>query len=128
VVSAPLELERDRPNGFRILRNAFPRHRFDYLAVGSAVADGRVSRNGFHMEWSNRKGAAPETFLDSAMLVAKGNFKVMDGFPVALKSEVSRLNDSRMHRPDGYLMDFVPVNAEKINLSDWRNGNRRAWG
>ncbi len=49
------------------------------------------------------------------MLVAESYFQVENRFSVALKAEMTRLDDSGMDRTDGDLMDLIPGNPEKIS-------------
>jgi hypothetical protein len=39
------------------------------------------------------------------VLVSELNLQVMDGFPMALKAEMPRPDDARMHGTDGHLVD-----------------------
>ena len=42
------------------------------------------------------------------MLVAQGDLQVIDVFTMALETEMTRLDDAGMHRPDRHLVDFSP--------------------
>ncbi len=57
------------------------------------------------------------------MLVAEGNLQVVDGLAVALKAEMSRLDDARMDRPDGDFMDFFAGHLEEVG----RAAGSRRW-
>ena len=57
---------------------------------------------------------AGERLLHAAMLVAKRDFQVQHLFTRALKTEVARLNDARVDRADGHLVNLAAIHAEKF--------------
>src|SRR6185295_422072 len=56
-----------------------------------------------------------EEFLDTFMNKVKPRFEVDYGFALDAESEMAGLNDSRVHGPDGYLVDTFTFDlAERI--------------
>ena len=52
------------------------------------------------------------------MLIAQGDFQVIDGLAVALEAEVARLDDSGMHRADRDLVDLLAFHGEEVGHAD----------
>jgi hypothetical protein len=66
-----------------------------------------------------------ERVLDTAMLVPQGNLEVVDVLAVALKSEVTGLDDPGMNGADGDLVNLVSLDA--IEIHDTDNGDVAFW-
>ncbi len=72
------------------------------------MADCGVASSGFHEMYRADIRAACERLFDAPVLVAKGNFQMLDLFAVALETEMPWLDDTCMYRPDS---DFVRLAA-----------------
>src|SRR5271157_4246821 len=69
--------------------------------------------------------------LDATMLVPERYLQVENLLTVTLEAEMPRFDDSRMHRTDGDLMDFVSAHGEEVGYSRQRrlrNAVRRPIG
>ena len=76
------------------------------------MGDDTVSGNRFRNP--DRPGSiAHEEILDAPMLIPESNFKMQYLFTPTVKAEMSRLNDSGMHRPDANLVDAVALDRKK---------------
>ena len=78
------------------------------------MADRRVAGERLDPGGGLPVGTAEERLLDSAVLEAECDLEVEDALAVALETEVPRLDDSRVDRADGDLVDFVPLDAEEV--------------
>ncbi len=84
------------------------------LRVGRRVADRRVAGERLDPGGGLPVGTAEERLLDAAVLEAEGDLEVEDALAVALEAEVPRLDDARVDRADGDLVDLVPLDAEEV--------------
>ena len=114
VVREALELERDAANRLRARRGGERRERLDRLGVGRRVADRGVAGERLDPGGGLPVGTAEERLLDPAVLEAEGDLEVEDALAVALEAEVPRLDDPRVDRADGDLVDLVPLDAEEV--------------
>jgi hypothetical protein len=63
---------------------------------------------------------AEERAFDAPVLVAEGDFEVKHLLSVALKAEVPRLDDPRVHGTHGNLMHFIALDPIKVHDADDR--------
>ena len=56
-------------------------------------------------------------FLNAAMLVTQLYLEIQDLLSVALKTEMTRLDDSRMYRAHRHLVHFLALDAVEIHNS-----------
>ena len=95
------------------------------------MADSAVAGKGLHVMQGARAGTTEECPFDPAVLVSQRYFQVINGFAVALKTKMPRLDDARVYRPHGNLMDLVPRHAEEIHDAHrrrpppWADGVKR---
>ena len=78
------------------------------------MGDGRVAGRRLGVMERARARAADHRLLDAAVLIAQGDLEVEDALAVALEAEVAGLDDARMHRPDGHLVDLLALDPVEI--------------
>jgi hypothetical protein len=114
VVGEPFQFESDGPEPLRAQRRFGPRQGFQGTCVRSGVSDGRVARHGLHLVDRRAVGATYKGFLDAPVLKTERDFEMEHLLPGALKTEMSRLDDARVHRSDGDLVDLPAVHTEEL--------------
>ncbi len=114
MVRDPLEFQRDAAEHFGARGRRGAGQRLDRLRVSRRVADGRVAGERLHEVRRPPVRPADERALDAAMLVAERNLQVEHLLAVALEAEMPRLDDARVDRADGDLVDFLALDAEEL--------------
>src|SRR5207244_435341 len=89
---------------------------------GDRVPGRGVAGNGFDLGESGAVRAAKEHLLDRPVLVAEGDLQVEDLLAVALETEVPRLDDPGVNRPDRHLVHLVALDPEEVG-EDGVEGN-----
>ncbi len=78
------------------------------------MADGGVTGERLHVRNRPLVRSTDEGAFDTPVLVAERNLQVINLFTVALKTEMSRLDDAGVHGPNRDFMDFVAGHFEKV--------------
>ena len=115
VVRQPFELQRDPPKRLRARRHSRSAERLDRMGVGQGVADRRVAGGGLHVVDRPLRRPSDERALDAAVLVTERDLEMEDVLAVALKAEMARLDDARVHGPDRDLVDLGSGNGEEVH-------------
>ena len=82
-------------------------------AVGRGMPHSGVASGAFQQRQAACERAVEQHFFDTPVLVAQGDLKVHDVFAMTLKAKMTGLNDTRVHRANGNLMDFFTINPEE---------------
>jgi hypothetical protein len=77
------------------------------------MADACVTRQGLHVVNAARRRPANQSTLDTAMLIAQGDLQMMYMLAMTLEPKVAGLDDTGMHRTDGYLVNFLAGHLEE---------------
>ncbi len=122
VVCQPLQLERHAAQRLRPQATAGPRPAPRSPGSTPSACPTEVSPATCSIRWIVRLSGPPASARSNpAMLIAEGDLQVEDVLAVALETEVPRLDDTGVHRPDGDLVDLMAVDAEEFG-GDRRDG------
>src|SRR5438552_10816152 len=115
MVGEPLELERHAPQDIGASRDPDAPQRLERLTVRRRMADRGVARERLHVVDGALVRAAGERPLHAAVLVAERDLQVQDVLAVALKTEMSGLDDPGVHGADGDLVHLLAFDPEEIH-------------
>ena len=114
MVGQPLEFERDGPEPLGPQRGFGAGQGFQSGGISRGMGNGGIARDGLHLIDRGAMGAPREGLLDAAVLVAQRDFQMEHLLASALKPEMPRLDNARMHRTDGHFVDLAAVHAKEI--------------
>ena len=72
-----------------------------------------IASGAFQQGQTAGERAVEQHVFDTPVLVAKGDLKVHDVFAMTLKAKMTGLDDARVHRANGHLVDFFAFNPEE---------------
>ena len=114
MVGNPLQLQGHAAEELTAGRDAGCAEGLDGAAVGGGMSGGAVAGQRLRVVDRARIGAAQHRPFHSAMLVAQGDFQVVDRLAVALEAEMAGLDDAGVDRADGHFMDLVARHLEEV--------------
>ena len=79
------------------------------------MADRGISGYGFHHMQRPWRRTADQRPFDTAMLESEGNLQMEHLFAMALKTEMSRFDNTRMNRADSNFVHLVTLHTVKIH-------------
>ena len=114
VIREAFELEGDAAHRLRARGHLRSAESFEDANVRRRVANRRVAGERLHVVDRSLVRAERERALHSAVLVAERDLEVEDLLAVALKAEVSRLDDPGVHGADGHLVHLLALDAIEV--------------
>ena len=114
MVGHPLQLQGHAAEELAAGGNAGGAEGLDGAAVRGRMSGGAVAGKRLRVVDRARVGAAEHRPFHAAMLVAQGDFQMVDRLAVALEAEMARLDDAGMDRADGHFMDLLARHLEEV--------------
>src|SRR5262245_23065531 len=113
VVVEPLHLQQDNAQEARAFRDLGPGSSFERLAVGERMANGSISRNAFGQFHSFGGRAAFKQLLRPLVCEVEPNLQINYRLADDAEAEVPGLDDARMNRSDGNLINTFAADWQK---------------
>jgi hypothetical protein len=114
VIGESLQFQRNPSQGAGSRRSLSTAKRLDVLAVCRRVTHRRIPCQGLYLVNRTFSRSTQERTFNPPMLVSQGNLQVKHMLPMALKPEMPRLNDPRVHWTYRYLVDLFAFHSRKI--------------
>ena len=86
-------------------------------AVGGRMSGGAVAGQGLGVMDRARTGSAQHRPFHAAMLVAQGDFQMVDRLTMALEAEMAGLDNASVDRTDRDLMDLLARHVKEVDLA-----------
>ena len=114
MVGNPLQLQGQAAEELAAGGDARCAEGFDGAAVRGGMPGGAVAGKRLRVVDRAPIGAAQHRPLHAAMLVAQGDFQMVDRLAVTLEAKMAGLDDAGMDRTDRHFMDLLARHLEEV--------------
>jgi hypothetical protein len=116
VIREPLQFKRDGTQPLGAQRRFRAGERFENRRISRRVPDSGVASDRFNRVHRRAMRSAEKSFFNAAMLVAKCDFQMQHFLAVTLKTEMARLNNARVNRPDRDFVNLAAFDAKEFSI------------